>query len=299
MVGAGRLHEARQLTQQAIQLGRQPGSPPLLDVCLPMIWQGNILHEWNQSEAALSLVKEGISLGQQFEALPSLAYLLIGYAVLLHIQLSCGELEAASSALQEFERFNMRLNRPISLHFRSIYITVDQVRLWLARGELDLATHWVDELDLAAPHGTPLARECEEVARVHILLAKDQPTLALKRLKPVIERATAGQRWGHVIEMRLLQALAYQMGGQEKQALSTLSEALRLAEPEGFIRSFVDEGASMKALLSKLQKECSAAGPTPYLDTLLAAFPPQSKAQKRQPKQARQRPKRSHTDADD
>ena len=56
-----------------------------------------------------------------------------------------------------------------------------------------------------------LTREREEVACVRILLAKQQPALALQRLEPVLQRATAGQRWGHVIEIRLLQALAYQM----------------------------------------------------------------------------------------
>ena len=82
-----------------------------------------------------------------------------------------------------------------------------------------------------------LCHEREEVARVRVLLAKDQPALALQRLEPVLQRATTGQRWGHVIEMRLLQALAYQMLQEETQALDALSEAVRLGEPEGYIRS--------------------------------------------------------------
>src|SRR5206468_9068672 len=104
---------------------------------------------------------------------------------------------------------------------------------------------------------------------------KDLPSLALQRLEPGLQRATTAQRWGHVIEIRLLQALAYQMCHQETQALSALSEAVRLSEPEGYIRSFVDEGAPMAALLSRLQEQRREAGPTPYLDTLLAAFPQQ------------------------
>ena len=61
-----------------------------------------------------------------------------------------------------------------------------------------------------AQHFTPFARERQEVARARILLAQDQSTAALQRLEPALQRATAGQRWGHVIEIRLLQALAYQ-----------------------------------------------------------------------------------------
>jgi hypothetical protein len=71
--------------------------------------------------------------------------------------------------------------------------------------------HWVQELDMGTRHGTPLAHEREEVACARFFLATAQPTVALKRLEPVLVRATAGQRWGHVIEIRILQALAYQM----------------------------------------------------------------------------------------
>ena len=76
------------------------------------------------------------------------------------------------------------------------------------------------------------------------------------------------------------------------QALDALSEAVRLAEPEGYIRSFVDESTPMETLLYRLRKRDLKRGPTPYLDTVLAAFPQQSKAQKRQPKRTRQRSRR-------
>jgi LuxR family maltose regulon positive regulatory protein len=183
----------------------------------------------------------------------------------------------------------MNMNQPLSLHYHSLFTTVDQVRLWLACGKLEQATRWAQELDLRERHGTPFAREREEVACARIFLATTQPTQALQRLKPVLERATAGQRWGHVIEIRLLQALAYNMLQEETQALDALSEAVRLAEPEGYIRSFVDEGTPMLALLSKLQKQFGKDRSTPYLDMLLAAFPQQSKLHQYRVKQPRRR----------
>jgi LuxR family maltose regulon positive regulatory protein len=79
-----------------------------------------------------------------------------------------------------------------------------------------------------------------------------------------------------VIEIQLLQALAHQMCQEEPLALDVLSEAVRLAEPEGYIRSFVDEGSPMATLLGKLREQQCQAGPTPYLDTVLAAFPQQT-----------------------
>jgi LuxR family maltose regulon positive regulatory protein len=127
-------------------------------------------------------------------------------------------------------------------------------------------------------HLTPFARERQEVACTRILLAQDQPTAALQRLEPVLQRATAGQRWGHVIEIRLLQALALQKLGEQSQALAALSEAVRLGEPEGYLRSFVEEGEAMAALLCKLREKQRQTGSTPYLDRVLAAFPKQNQA---------------------
>jgi len=289
MVGAGRLHEVKQLTQQAIELGTSSTGSKLPDVGSSAVLQAEILCEWNELDAARSLAIEGISLCEQATSLLSLTCLYIGHAILVHIFLSCGDLEAARSAFQQLERLGTSMNQPWCTHIRSLFTTIDQIRLWLACGELDRATFLVEQLDVMPQHLTPFARERQEVARARVLLAQDQPTAALQRLESALQRATAGQRWGHVLEIRLLQALAHQMLDEGPQALAALSEAIRLGEPEGYIRSFVDEGTPMADLLRRLRQEQCQTGPTPYLDTLLAAFAKESKRPKRLPKQSRPR----------
>jgi len=293
MIGAGRLHEAQQLSQQAIRLGTKPGALILPDVGCPMLFQAEILREKNELDAALSLAQEAILLCKQTESLISSVYVFCGYAVLMRVHLSRGELDAACSAFQQIERIGKHMNQSWYGYLYSLFTTRDQVRFWLACGERDRATRWARDLDRRERHGSPFVLEREDMARVHILLAKSHPDLALEQLEPLLSRATIAQRWTHVIEMRLLQALAYQMCQEEAEALNTLSEAVRLAEPEGYIRSFVDEGLPMAALLFMLREQQRQHGPTPYLDTVLAAFPQQSKAQKRQPKRTRQRSRRS------
>ena len=87
------------------------------------------------------------------------------------------------------------------------------------------------------------------------------------------------RRWGKlVIELLILQALAWQMRQEEQAAINTLAQAVRLAEPEGYMRSFVDEGAPMAALLATLRERERKRGPTAYLDRLLTAFSPQTEA---------------------
>jgi LuxR family maltose regulon positive regulatory protein len=285
MTTAGQLGKAHQLAQEAIRLGTPSRGFVLPDVGWPMIWQAEILREWNQLDAARALVEEAIPLCQQAGSFVTSMYLVCGYATLAHICLSSGELDRARSALQEVERLGREMSQPIYHYFRSLYTTDDQVRLWLASKDLDRAALWVRERDLLGSHDTPFVHEREEVVRVRFLLATFEPAVALQRLEPVLERATTGRRWKHVFEVHLLQALAHQMCGQEEQALSALSEAVRLAEPEVYIRSFVNEGPPMAALLSQLREQQQKRGPTPYLDTVLAAFPPQGKTRKRQRKQ--------------
>jgi len=282
MIGTGHLHQTQQLTEQAILLGHKPGAFVLPAVGWPMLLQAEILREWNQLDSARSLAEEAMQLCEQLESPLSPIVSHSGYAMLLRICLSRGELDEAHAALQELEHLGSSMNQPHHLHFHSLFTTIDQVRLWLARRELDMATRWVEELDLEKRCATPFAHEREEVACGRVLLAQKQPALALQQLESVLQRATTGQRWGHVIEIRLLQALAHEMCHQETQALSALWEAVRLAEPEGYICSFVDEGAPMETLLSKLREAFRSAGPIPYLDTILAAFFQQSKAHKRQ-----------------
>jgi LuxR family maltose regulon positive regulatory protein len=251
--------------------------------------QAEILRERNQLASAQTLAIEAISLCEQSVAQASLPYLCRGYAIRMRICLSRTDVDAASTFLHQVQQIGTLMNQQVYLDVYSHFTIVDQVRLWLACGELDRATRWAEQLEVMPPPLTPLTRERQEVARARVLLAQDQPTVALQHLEPARQRATAGRRWGHVIEIRLLQALAYQRHCKEPQALTALSEAVRLGEPEGYIRSFVDEGALVADLLRKLRQEQCQTGPTPYLDTLLAAFAKESKAPKRLCKPSRPR----------
>ena len=71
-------------------------------------------------------------------------------------------------------------------------------------------------------------------------------------LERLLKAAEEGGRTGSVIEILVLQALAHQAQGDIPAALVPLERALTLAEPEGYVRIFVDEGPPMAQLLSKL-----------------------------------------------
>ena len=83
------------------------------------------------------------------------------------------------------------------------------------------------------------------------------------------EAAEEGRRSGSLIEIRAVLALAHQQRGDLPAALESLETALRLAEPEGYVRTFVDEGPPMAALLAAAADRGIA---PQYVGRLLAAF---------------------------
>jgi LuxR family maltose regulon positive regulatory protein len=109
-----------------------------------------------------------------------------------------------------------------------------------------------------------------------ILLAQNKIGEALEFLEELLEAAQSKERMWHVIEILMLQALAFEARGETDRALAALERSLALAEPEGYVRTFVDEGAPMAALLAKLLEErregrtIERSGASPwYVDRLL------------------------------
>ena len=267
----GKLREAAQVAQQAARLGTATSGLMHAMLCWTSIFHAVVLWQWNRLDEALDLALQAVQLSEQTETIVSLY---LGYTLLMRLYLDRGEREAARSALQQAEQ---AMAKTYSSYRRNVYIIDDWVQFWLASGEMERAVAWAEELVQADRTATPYLCEREDVARSRILLAGKQHIEALELLEPLLVNAQKQERWSHVIEILLLQALAYQMADEESQALSALAQAVGLGEPEGYIRSFVEEGPSMAALLVRLREQQLKQGPTPYLSTILAAFPPEER----------------------
>ena len=266
----GQFQEALRIAQRAEQVGRMPGGLHLPMMRVVFLDQSLVLLEWNQLDEALGIARQAIELKEQTGGFILYAY--IAYTVLLQVQLALGDLEEAASALRQAEHL-LVAHLQDSWYFRAMYLTGPQVRFWLRRGETQRAAHALEEQwHRRDKPPASLARAMEESALVRLRLVQGKQQEALTLLASMLEEAT-NRHWGKlVIELLILQALARQMRQEEQAAISALAQAVRLAEPEGYIRSFVDEGAPMAALLATLRERERKHGPTPYLDRLLAAF---------------------------
>ena len=87
---------------------------------------------------------------------------------------------------------------------------------------------------------------------VRVRMAEKDWPAAERLIDRLLEAAETGERWGHVIELLVLRALVLDAQDREDGALETLVRALALAEPEGYLRTFLDEGAPMARLLSRV-----------------------------------------------
>ena len=131
-----------------------------------------------------------------------------------------------------------------------------KARLWIAQGRLGEALSWARGHGLSPEDDLSYLREFEHITLARVLLATNQPdrsersiheTMGL--LDRLLQEAEATGRMGSVIEILTLQALAHHAHGDLSTALASLQRSLTLAEPEGFVRTFVDEGPPMVILL--------------------------------------------------
>jgi LuxR family maltose regulon positive regulatory protein len=151
-----------------------------------------------------------------------------------------------------------------------------RARVWLRQGRLAEAQRWASDVGLSSDDDLVYLREFEHITLARVLLARsiqDRPSLAPAAgfLDRLLRAADNGSRIGSVIEVLVLQALERQIQGDVPAALAPLARALTHAEPEGYVRMFVDEGLPMAALLQAVAKRGIA--PT-YVRALLSALGP-------------------------
>jgi LuxR family maltose regulon positive regulatory protein len=225
------------------------GDPPRPIACEAQLGLARIYYQWNDLEAAQQHGQQCLLLMRQMESVDTFA----SYGVFLaHLKLAQGDLPGAVAILTEAQEFIRRHN----FVFRLRDVAAAQALTLLRQGHLAEAAHLVQAHDL------PLSQ-----ARLH--LAQGNPSTALAVLEKMRRQAEARDWQDERLKVTVLQALALHAQGEKDQALQRLAEALAMAEPGGFVRSFIDEGPTMAALLREAAKHPTAPA---YIRQLQAAF---------------------------
>ena len=285
-IAQGHLHEAMTTYERALQWATAPGAPTLAvrGVADMYVGMSDLHREHNDLNAAEQHLLTSQALGE-LAGLPQNPYR--WRAALARIRVAQGDLEGALDLLDQAERLydgNFSPNvRPVATR---------KTRVWVVQGRLGEALGWAREQGLSVEDELSYLHEFDHITLARVLLARYQSDRAdrsileaMGLLERLLQAAEEGGRTGSAIEILVLQALAYHAQGNLPAALLPLQHALALAEPEGYVRMFLDEGPPMAQLLAAVRRLPEAAareimprqGLPTYTDKLLAAFEAEQK----------------------
>ena len=245
----GMLHIALETHRKAIAISYEKGSQAIPIAGNAHVGIAEVLYEWNDLDGALHHASEGIKL---LELGGFMSYQFLGYAIQARVHMAWGDLDKTMDAIQKAERLAQKLQyAPIN-----DFLTYLQMRYYIAQGNISLAQI------IAQTHGFIIndeignATEAKQIGVAWMVInqaysqgIESEVDDVLKLLMGLQEEENAAGRMWNVIKILLFQGLAYQVKGNMEKALSALEQALSLAEPEGFIRTFIDEGEILERLL--------------------------------------------------
>jgi LuxR family maltose regulon positive regulatory protein len=248
----GNLRLAFQTYQQAIR--EQPGVPDWAGGGFAQVCLAALYYEWNELDLTLEYAREGLEYSR-----------LTGHS---EIQMNCHRQLAfiyqARGDVQEVQEVLDQAAQVIRKHDLPRLWGPEHVQIALAQNDLASASYWIERVQ--GEYGASIHYPALPLERAKLALAEGDKTGAAAILAERYRTAAAaGIRYAQ-IEIRILQALA---ASHEGQALFYLAEALTMAESEGYVRIFVDQGKALVPLLRKAAHR----GITPgYVARLLSAM---------------------------
>jgi LuxR family maltose regulon positive regulatory protein len=260
----GQLHQVDQTYRQALELALERGGD--LPATGPAyVGRGQLEYEWNHLEEATSLLQEGIT---RCERSGNGRVILQAQMTLAFIKQARGDPDGARAIMQQVVQTASR--RHLS-QYRNAQVEACSAWLSLMQGDEAAVLRWQERCDLTLDGQVSHVHEREYLTLVRVLLTQRRFDEAGQWLARLLQLAEAQGRTGSVVEILMLQALGLHASSEVHQAIERLERSLALAEPEGYIRLFVDEGAPMAHLLGQMRRAPGdQPGSTRYPEHLLA-----------------------------
>ncbi len=261
LVAQGQLHRAEDIYTQCLQMAVRPDgqrSPLAANILASM---AKLYYEWNRLDDADQYVHQCVDLCRQWGDIGMQAY---AHAIRARLEQAWGHPEQAEEAIREAER--LIGENPVSPHLFTQLKSV-LARVWLAQGNLDRPSQHIQERGIKFKDEIPYHREIDYDLLLRLLLAREDHEAAIHLSNRFLQQAETTGQVDLIIEALILRALALQGKKENEQALEVLEKALTLAQPEGYVRSFLDKGKAMTRLLCLVQSRQVGSG---YAGVLLS-----------------------------
>jgi len=243
----GRRLAARDAYERAVSLAATSGEGWTIDL---QPGRSELSREENDLATARSILEEAPTPGTH-AGVPENRHR--WYLAMSRLEEAEGDLDAAADLLDHAEQLYLPGYFPDT---RSI--AAMRTRIWIKQNRLADAGAWAAENALSPDDDPSYMREFQHITLARLLIARFRSrhevadiTTAIRLLDTLLTAADAGGRGGSVNEILVLLSLALEAQGRVLEAMTPLRRALVLAEPEGYVRLFTDEGAPMAALLDE------------------------------------------------
>ena len=223
---------------------------------------GGLLYEWNDLDAAQHQIEEGIAQGKVWNSWEAL---LPGYLNLARVKQAVGDWAGAFAVLDEM----VTLTRDT---MPAAPLLADSARawLWLRQGRLENVERWAHRLGLNAQQDITISNETDLLTLAQLMIAQNKLAEAAAVLQRQIAFTDSSGHWMSHLTAQLLRAVVLEAQGQSREARLALALVLHRAEPEGYVRLFVDAGLPVARLLYQAIEHNLAPD---YARRLLSAFP--------------------------
>lgn len=246
----GRLYTAVDIYKQGLRLANTSNEPLLQGLPNLHLGLGAIYYEQGKDEAAADHLQKSEELGQKSVMLD---WPYRRSRTRAQMKAADGSWTAALALLDDAEQLFYRSPLP---EVRPIL--AEKARIWIWQGRLAEAEMWAKSQQVTMSDELTYLREYEHITLVRLRIAQspDAPMRVKISvfLDKLLEAAEAGGRMGSVLELLLVQAMAHQAQENTSLAMASLTRALALAAPEGYVRRFAAEGDPLLGLLREAKK---------------------------------------------
>lgn len=217
--------------------------------------RGDLLYEWNDLEGAQEHLVTGLELARRGE---NTIQALDCTLTLADVRQAQGRTRDAFALLQQAQELAHQTSDPFFLDF----VRRRPVFLWLAANDVDSATRCAratglfhyGEIDDIASLPSTFFLLIELMILVRLYLAQGALSRANRLLAQLQSPLVNGPNKRRRIQWLILHALVLHAEQHVPEATGELAQALELAEPLGYIRTFIDIGAAILPLLRTLHK---------------------------------------------